>query len=126
MRLSLRVVMLEWDVDAIPPTIHPEKFPPVLDNGFLPWSVSRIDPRCSMNKFQRVTRVGAKGQLVIPSELREALRLESGDAVTLQLEGGRIVLEARKTVILGIVGKYAAITTPPPTPKKLEGEQHGA
>jgi AbrB family looped-hinge helix DNA binding protein len=79
-----------------------------------------------MNKFQRVTRVGTKGQLVIPSELREALKLETGDAVTLQLEGGRIVLEARKTVILGIVGKYAAIITPPPIHKKLEGEQHGA
>jgi AbrB family looped-hinge helix DNA binding protein len=79
-----------------------------------------------MNKFQRVTRVGAKGQLVIPSELREALKLETGDAVTLQLEGGRIVLEARKTVILSIVGKYAAIMTPPPIPQKLDGEQHGA
>jgi AbrB family looped-hinge helix DNA binding protein len=119
-------MMLEWDVDAIPPKIHSRKFPPVVDEGFLPWLVSRIDTRCSMNKFQRVTRVGAKGQLVIPSELREALKPETGDAVTLQLEGGRIVLEARKTVILGIVGKYAAIITPPPTPKKLEGEQHGA
>ncbi len=79
-----------------------------------------------MNKFQRVTRVGAKGQLVIPSELREALKLETGDSVTLQLEGGRMVLEARKTVILGIVGKYATPVTPPPTPRKLEGEQHGA
>jgi AbrB family looped-hinge helix DNA binding protein len=79
-----------------------------------------------MNNFQRVTRVGAKGQLVIPSELREALKLEIGDAVTLQLEGSRLVLEARKTVILGIVGKYAAITKPPAIPTKLEGGQHGA
>lgn len=79
-----------------------------------------------MNRFQRVTRVGAKGQLVIPSELREALKLETGDAVTLQLEGARIVLEARKTVILGIVGKYATPITPPPIPKKLESGQHGA
>jgi AbrB family looped-hinge helix DNA binding protein len=126
MRRSFRVVMLEWDVDAIPPKIRPTRFPPDFDNDFLPWSVSRIDPKCSLNRFQRVTRVGAKGQLVIPSELREALKLETGDAVTLQLEGGRIVLEARKTVILGIVGKYAAIITPPPIPKKLEGEQHGA
>jgi AbrB family looped-hinge helix DNA binding protein len=79
-----------------------------------------------MSKFQRVTRVGAKGQLVIPSELREALKLETGDAVTLQLEGGRIVLEARKTVILGIVGKYSTPIMQPPIPKKLEAEQHGA
>jgi AbrB family looped-hinge helix DNA binding protein len=125
-RRSFRVVRLEWDVDAIPPKIRSRKFPPVFDNGFLLQSVSRIDPRCSMNKFQRVTRVGAKGQLVIPSELREALKLETGDAVTLQLEGGKLVIEARKTVILGIVGKYAAIITSPPIPKKLEGEQHGA
>ena len=55
----------------------------------------------------RITKVGAKGQIVIPNELRAALKLEVGDAMIVQLEGARIVLERRRTVILSLVGKYA-------------------
>ena len=78
----------------------------------------------------RITRVGAKGQIVIPNELRAALKLEVGDAMIVQLEGTRIVLERRRTVILSLVGKY---TQPVPKPipvsiaKPTEGrEQDGA
>ena len=79
----------------------------------------------------RVTKVGTKGQIVIPSELRSALKLEAGDAVIVQLEGSRIVLERRRTVILSLVGKYAPRPLPKPTstssltPAK-ERDQHGA
>ena len=78
----------------------------------------------------RVTRVSVKGQVVIPNEFREALKLEAGDAMIVQLEGSRVVLERRRTVIQALVGKYAP---PPPrpipaSPLKLveEGGQHGA
>ena len=78
----------------------------------------------------RITKVGAKGQIVIPNELRAVLKLETGDAVIVQLEGSRIVLERRRTVVQSLVGKYA-----PPAPKPIPasavklaegGDQHGA
>jgi AbrB family looped-hinge helix DNA binding protein len=50
-------------------------------------------------------KVGNKGQLIIPNELRDELKLEPGDAVTLRLEGTRLILERRKTVILTAVFK---------------------
>ena len=55
----------------------------------------------------QITKVGTKGQIVIPNELRAALKLEVGDAMIVQLEGTRIVLERRRTVILSLVGKYS-------------------
>ena len=61
----------------------------------------------------RITKLGIKGQIVIPNELRGALKLEPGDSVILQLEGSRLVLERRRTVILSLVGKYAEPATKP-------------
>ena len=78
----------------------------------------------------RITKVGAKGQIVIPNELRAALKLEVGDAMIVQLEGTRIVLERRRTVILSLVGKYAQRVPKPiqeSIAKSTEGrEQDGA
>ena len=69
-----------------------------------------------MKSELRLTKLGPKGQIIIPNELRTALKLEPGDAVILQLEGSRLVLERRRTVILSLVGKYAE---PAAKPKPL-------
>jgi AbrB family looped-hinge helix DNA binding protein len=73
----------------------------------------------------RITKVGVKGQIVIPNELRAALRLEVGDAMIVQLEGTRIVLERRRTVIQSLIGKYAQPAKPFPvsTAKPTEGRE---
>jgi AbrB family looped-hinge helix DNA binding protein len=89
-----------------------------------------MDSRCNVKPELRITKVGIKGQIVIPNQLRAALKLEVGDAMIVQLEGTRIVLERRRTVILSLVGKYAQ-PVPKPTPvsiaKSTEGrEQDGA
>jgi AbrB family looped-hinge helix DNA binding protein len=89
-----------------------------------------MDSRCNVKPELRITKVGTKGQIVIPNELRAALKLEVGDAMILQLEGTRIVLERRRTVILSLIGKYAQ-PVPKPIPdsiaKPTEGrEQDGA
>ena len=39
-----------------------------------------------------MSRVGAKGQVVLPKELRDVLRIMPGDKVTFTLEEGKIVL----------------------------------
>jgi antitoxin PrlF len=41
-------------------------------------------------------RVGAKGQVVIPKELRERVGLQPGSEVDFALEGDRVVLAARR------------------------------
>ena len=83
-----------------------------------------------MDAKTQLVKLGAKGQLVIPIELREALKLEAGDVVMVQLEGARLVLERRKTVIVSLLGKYA-LPKPKPSlltkPLALEaGESRGA
>lgn len=40
-------------------------------------------------------RVGAKGQVVIPKELREKAGLHPGTEVDFELNGGRVVLASR-------------------------------
>ena len=72
----------------------------------------------------RITKVGSKGQIVIPNELRAALKLEVGDAMILQLEGTRIVLERRRTVIMSLVGKYAQ-PAPKPIPESIAKPTEG-
>lgn len=96
-----------WDVGAFPLETPRGGVPPAFSNRPLPWSVSRIDLRCNVKPELRITKVGTKGQIVIPNELRAALKLEVGDAMIVQLEGTRIVLERRRTVILSLVGKYS-------------------
>jgi antitoxin PrlF len=41
-------------------------------------------------------KVGAKGQVVIPKELRERAGLQPGSEVDFALEGDRVVLAARR------------------------------
>jgi AbrB family looped-hinge helix DNA binding protein len=76
----------------------------------------------NMNRTNSNGRVGPKGQIVIPNELRNALALQPGDAITFQLEGSKLVLERRQTVIASITGKYAALSAS----KQEAGDHHGA
>ena len=41
-------------------------------------------------------KLSSKGQLVIPSQIRQALHLQPGDKVTFSLEGKRLVLEPQR------------------------------
>ena len=75
-----------------------------------------------MNRTNSITKVGPKGQIVIPAELRSTLALQPGDAITFQLEGSRLVLERRQTVIASITGKYASSSAIKPE----SGDRHGA
>ena len=42
------------------------------------------------------TRVGAKGQIVIPKEIRDRVPLHSGDEVDIELKGTTILVTARQ------------------------------
>lgn len=52
------------------------------------------------------TRVGAKGQIVIPKEIRDRVSLHSGDEVDIELQGTTIVVTARHRPS-GLGGKFA-------------------
>jgi AbrB family looped-hinge helix DNA binding protein len=51
-------------------------------------------------------RVGAKGQVVIPKDLRDRAGLQPGSEVDFALEGGRVVVEAR-TRSGSLAGRFA-------------------
>jgi AbrB family looped-hinge helix DNA binding protein len=42
------------------------------------------------------TRVGSKGQIVIPKEIRDRVQLHAGDAVNVELHGDSILVTAVK------------------------------
>lgn len=44
-----------------------------------------------------VSTLSSKGQLVIPSQFRQALHLQPGDRFNLTLEGKRLILEPERT-----------------------------
>lgn len=52
-------------------------------------------------------RVGAKGQVVIPKEMRERAGLRPGSEVEFELDGERILLAARRKET-GPGGRFAA------------------
>ena len=51
------------------------------------------------------TRVGAKGQIVIPKRIRDRASLHSGDEVDIELHGTTIVVTARHRTS-GLGGKF--------------------
>jgi AbrB family looped-hinge helix DNA binding protein len=51
-------------------------------------------------------RIGTKGQVVIPIELRTKLGLEPGDEVEFRLDGSAVVME-RSELPASLMGKYA-------------------
>ena len=52
--------------------------------------------------------LSAKGQIVIPADLREALELEAGDKLIIRQDGQALVLERRRDVLNALQGKYAS------------------
>jgi AbrB family looped-hinge helix DNA binding protein len=51
--------------------------------------------------------LSAKGQIVIPADLREALGLEAGDRLLIRQDGQALTLERRQNVLGALEGKYA-------------------
>jgi AbrB family looped-hinge helix DNA binding protein len=52
-------------------------------------------------------RMGAKGQVVIPKEIREALGLQPGSEVDFERDGGTVrILPAGTAAIHGLRGRY--------------------
>jgi AbrB family looped-hinge helix DNA binding protein len=59
-----------------------------------------------MTTVKEIT-LSAKGQIVIPVDLREALALEAGDKLIIRQDGQALVLERRRDVLNALQGKYA-------------------
>ncbi len=59
-----------------------------------------------MTTVKEIT-LSAKGQIVIPVDLREALALEAGDKLIIRQDGQALVLERRRDVLDALQGKYA-------------------
>ena len=55
-----------------------------------------------------LVRLSSKGQLVIPKAIREALRLETGTRLDVQLHEGKIILEpVAASAVEALYGKFA-------------------
>jgi AbrB family looped-hinge helix DNA binding protein len=74
------------------------------------------------------TKISTKGQVVLPSRLREKLGLRPGDALDVRLEGNAIILRPRRTrrrklkIIVDPRTGLAVATAGPGAPK-LTSEQ---
>ncbi len=62
----------------------------------------------------KTVKLGRKGQLVLPKEIRDAMKLEEGDRLLVSLEEGRVILaspeeyaQATKGLLRGTWGKTA-------------------
>jgi len=57
-----------------------------------------------------VTALSTKGQVVIPKEIREALRLRPGTKFIIELEGDRMILRpVKEDVANRLYGKYKGL-----------------
>lgn len=56
-------------------------------------------------KFMATVKVGAKGQIVIPKEVREMFGIESGDSLVLLADVQRGIALNRMSVLGGLVEK---------------------
>jgi AbrB family looped-hinge helix DNA binding protein len=53
------------------------------------------------------TRLGEKGQVVIPAEMREIMGLKPGDALIVRLEGKSVRITTRHALIEELEGAFA-------------------
>ncbi len=60
---------------------------------------------------KQVTRITSKGQMTIPASLRKALKIRSGDYLTVSREGKRIIVEVLggRQAEEGIIRKTAGL-----------------
>jgi len=70
-----------------------------------------------------VTRISTKGQVVLPSAIRQRLRLQAGDQFDVKAEGDSIVLTPRKKrarrkakIIIDPVSGFPVVTLGPGAP----------
>ena len=54
---------------------------------------------CGMASPPTSLRLGKQGRIVVPASLRYELGLEAGDELVVRVEGGKLVLEPRQSVI---------------------------
>ncbi|KIQ54874.1 AbrB/MazE/SpoVT family DNA-binding domain-containing protein [Meiothermus taiwanensis] len=66
-------------------------------------------------------RVGSKGQITLPKQIRELLGLEPGGEVLLELRGGEVVLRARRGIPLEAL--RGRLKSPVPFPGKDKERQ---
>ena len=59
------------------------------------------------NLVSKDAKLGEKGQVVIPAEMREALGLKPGDAVIVRLEGKSVRITTRHALIEELEGAFA-------------------
>ena len=71
--------------------------------------------------------ISTKGQLVIPTRLRNALHLHAGDKVSLTLEGDKLLLQReqpkRARLVRGKFGRPVLVAppgAPPMTPERIK------
>ena len=53
-------------------------------------------------------RVGPKGQVVIPKDIRERVGLHPGDDVDVELRDGEVVIHARRAGRVSLGGRFAS------------------
>ena len=68
------------------------------------------------------TRLSSKGQIVIPKDIRDALRLKAGETLSVTREGRRIILEAELPPVETISYEEFKRRVPPYRGKKVSIE----
>jgi AbrB family looped-hinge helix DNA binding protein len=58
---------------------------------------------------QAAVKVGLQGRVVIPSRLREELKIRAGDELVARVEEGRVVMEKRENVLRRVKERFADV-----------------
>ncbi|WP_297055601.1 AbrB/MazE/SpoVT family DNA-binding domain-containing protein [Thermosulfurimonas sp.] len=56
--------------------------------------------------MEKICKISAKGEIVIPVEIRKKLGLKGGNQVKIQLKKGKIIIEPEKDVVEALYGKW--------------------
>ena len=60
------------------------------------------------NSYKNI-KVDLQGRALIPKTIRDALSITSGDELVGRLEGGRLVLESRRSLLERLQARYAEV-----------------
>ena len=58
---------------------------------------------------QAEVKVGVQGRVVIPSWMREELKIRAGDELVARVEEGRVVMEKRENVLRRVKERFAGV-----------------